>query len=163
MTGTPLPSALEVRELLEGLLGREVEVVTGGPMVDPGSEDGALVAEFVSDQMQLSALVVMDVPLAARAGASIALMPSHASENAVGAGELTDVLLENAGEILNVMASLFNAEGAPHLRLSSVHPPKSALPNDVASWVLAYVPRLDLECDGSGYGPGTLSVLVINS
>ena len=161
MSATPLPSALDVRELLEGLLGREVEVATGGPMVDPGSTDGALVAEYVSDQMQLAAIVVMDVPLAARSGASIALMPSLASENAVGAGELTDVLLENAGEILNVMASLFNAEGAPHLRLSAVHPPKAALPNDVAGWVLAYVPRLDLECDVSGYGPGNLSVLVV--
>jgi len=161
VSATPLPSALDVRELLEGLLGREVAVATGGPMVDPGSTDGALVAEFVSDQMQLAAIVVMDVPLAARSGASIALMPSLASENAVGAGELTDVLLENAGEILNVMASLFNAEGAPHLRLSAVHPPKAALPNDVAGWVLAYVPRLDLECDVSGYGPGNLSVLVI--
>jgi len=161
VSATPLPSALDVRELLEGLLGREVEVATGGPMVDPGSTDGALVAEYVSDQMQLAAIVVMDVPLAARSGASIALMPSLASENAVGAGELTDVLLENAGEILNVMASLFNAEGAPHLRLSAVHPPKAALPNDVAGWVLAYVPRLDLECDVSGYGPGNLSVLVV--
>lgn len=161
MSGTPLPSALEVRELLEGLLGREVEVGTGGPMVDPGAEDGALVAEFVSDQMQLSALVVVDVPLAARAGAAIALMPSHLSENAVGAGELTDVLLENAGEILNVMASMFNTEGAPHLRLNAVHPPKSALPNDVAGWVMAYVPRLDLECEVSGYGPGNVSVLVL--
>lgn len=161
MSATPLPSALEVRELLEGLLGREVEVATGGPMVDPKGETGALVAEFISDQMQLCALVVMDVPLAARAGASIALMPSQVSENAVGDGELTDVLLENAGEILNVMASLFNAEGAPHLRLSAVHPPKAALPNDVAAWVMAYVPRLDLECDVSGYGPGNLSVLVV--
>lgn len=161
MSATPLPSALDVRELLEGLLGREVEVTTGGPMVDPGGEGGALVAEFVSDQMQLSAIVVMDVPLAARAGASIALMPSHASENAVGAGELTDVLLENAGEILNVMASLFNAEGAPHLRLNAVHPPQAALPNDVAGWVMAYVPRLDLECEVSGYGPGNVSVLVL--
>ncbi|MEP7765817.1 hypothetical protein [Sanguibacter sp. 25GB23B1] len=161
MSATPLPSALEVREVLEGLLGREVETLTGGAMVDPGAPGGALVAEYISDQMQLAALIVMDMPMAARAGAAIALMPSAASESDVDAGEISDVLLENAGEILNVLASLFNAEGAPHLRLNTVHAPGAPIPADVAPWVLAYVARLDLECDVAGYGPGGLSVLVI--
>jgi len=31
----------------------------------------------------------------------------------------------------------------------------------VAQWVLAYVRRLDLEVEVSGYGKGTASVLVI--
>ncbi|SDC86022.1 hypothetical protein SAMN05216410_2410 [Sanguibacter gelidistatuariae] len=161
MTKTPLPSAKQTRELLEGLFGREMAVLTGGPMVDPAGPGGAVVAEYISDQMQLAALVVMDVPMAARAGAAIALMPSSASEAAVDDGELTDVLLENAGEILNVVASLFNAEGAPHVRLNAVHAPNEALPGDVAPWVMSYVARLDLECDIAGYGPGALSVLVL--
>lgn len=161
MSATPLPSALEVREVLEGLLGREVDVLTGGPMVDPGAPGGALVAEYITDQMQLAALIVMDMPLAARSGAAIALMPSSASESDVDAQEISDVLLENAGEILNVLASVFNPEGAPHLRLNAVHAPGASIPVDVAPWVLAYVARLDLECDVSGYGTGGLSVLVI--
>ena len=161
MSATPLPSAKETREVLAGLLGREVSVLTGGPMVDPAGPGGAVVAEYISDQMKLAAIIVMDVAMAARAGAAIALMPSGTSEAAVADGELTDVLLENAGEILNVLASLFNAEGAPHLRLNAVHAPNDALPGDVAPWVMAYVPRLDIECDVTGYGPGNLSVLVI--
>ena len=161
MSATPLPSARDTREVIEGLLGREMTVLTGGPMVDPAGPGGAVVAEYISDQMRLAALVVMDVPMAARAGAAIALMPSHASEASVADGELTDVLLENAAEILNVLASLFNVEGAPHLRLNTVHAPGTALPVDVAPWVMAYVARLDLECDITGYGTGGLSVLVL--
>lgn len=161
MSATPLPSALETREVVEGLLGREVVVLTGGPMADPAGPGGAVVAEYTSDQLRLAALVVMDLPMAARSGAAIALMPSSASEAAVGDGELTDVLLENAGEILNVLASLFNADGAPHLRLNAVHAPGATLPVDVAPWVMAYVARLDLECDISGYGTGVLSILVL--
>lgn len=161
MSGTPLPAALEVREVVSGLIGRDVEVRTGGPMVDPAKPGGAVVAEYVTDTLQLSALVVMDLALAARAGAAIALVPSAAAEADVEAEEISDALLENAGEILNVLASLFNAEGAPHLRLNAVHAPGAALPTDVAPWVLAYVPRLDLECDVAGYGPGALSVLVL--
>ena len=36
LTETPLPNAKDVRDLLEGLLGRDVDVTTGGAMVDPG-------------------------------------------------------------------------------------------------------------------------------
>lgn len=161
MIQTALPSAKQTRELLEGLFGREMTVFTGAPMVDPTGPGGAVVAEYISDQLRLAALVVMDVPMAARAGAAIALMPSTVSEEAVDDGELTDVLLENAGEIFNVMASLFNAEGAPHVRLNAVHAPNAALPSDVAPWVMAYVARLNLACDISGYGPGALSVIVL--
>ena len=37
LTETPLPNAKDVRDLLEGLLGRDVDVTTGGAMVDPGA------------------------------------------------------------------------------------------------------------------------------
>ena len=72
MSATPLPNALQAREVIEGLLGREMSVLTGGPMVDPAGPGGAVVAEYISDQMRLAALVVMDLPMAARAGAAIA-------------------------------------------------------------------------------------------
>lgn len=158
---TPLPAALEVRELLEGLVGREFEALTGAEMVDPGAPSGAVVAEYVSDQMKLAALVVADLPFAAGAGSAIALLPPGGVSESIEFGELSIPQLENFSEILNVMASLFNAEGAPHLKLSGVHGPGEALPNDVAPWVLAYVPRLDLELTIKGYGEGKLSILVI--
>ena len=59
------------------------------------------------------------------------------------------------------MASLFNAEGAPHVKLDALYEPRSPLPADVAQWVLAYVRRTDLEMDVAGYGPGSFSLLVI--
>lgn len=160
---TPLPPALEVRELLEGLVGRDFNALTGAAMVDPDAPGGAVVAEYVSDQMKLAALVVADLPLAAAAGSAIALLPPAGVAESVEFGELSIPQFENFSEILNVMASLFNVEGAPHLKLSSVHAPGSPLPNDVAPWVKAYVPRLDLEIEVAGYGEGTLSVLVLGS
>ncbi|WHP18999.1 hypothetical protein [Cellulomonas sp. ES6] len=65
------------------------------------------------------------------------------------------------GEILNVTAALFNVGDAPHLKLDAVYAPRDPLPADVAQWVLAYVRRLDLEVEVSGYGRGCASVLVI--
>lgn len=158
---TPLPSAKEVREHWEGLIGRDVDVATGGPMVDPVLNGGALVGVFVDKMLKLSALVLFDLPLAAHLGAAIALVPAATSRLAAEEEQLPPALAENAGEILNVTAALFNVGDAPHLKLDQWYAPREPLPADVAQWVLAYVRRLDLEVEVSGYGKGTASVLVI--
>lgn len=158
---TPLPSALEVRELWEGLIGRDVQVTTGGPMVDPVLNGGALVGIYVDKLTKLSALVLFDLPLAAHLGASIALVPAATAQTAATEESLPPALAENAGEILNVTAALFNVGDAPHLKLEKWYAPREPLPADVAQWVLAYVRRLDLEVSVAGYGSGVASVLVI--
>ncbi|WP_448059150.1 hypothetical protein [Cellulomonas hominis] len=158
---TPLPVALEVRELLESLLGRDVQVTTGGSMVDPAGEGGALLGVYVDKLLRLTAIAVFDLPLAARAGAAIALMPPGSAEAAIEDGMLSPALTENTGEILNITASLFNVGDAPHVKLDAVYAPGDPVPADVAQWVLAYVRRLDLDVTVQGYGPGRLSVLVL--
>lgn len=161
IASTPLPKAQAVREMLESLVGREVEIRTGGPMVDPAGPGGAIVAEFVSDAMALHALVALDVPAAAHLSAALALLPAGVSAESAHSGELTDLLFEATHEVCHIISALFNADGAPHLRLGTVHPPQSPLPKDVSSWVMAYVARLDLEIAVAGYGEGTVSILVL--
>lgn len=158
---TPLPAAVEVRELLEGLLGRDVAAVVGTGAVEPHVHPGAVVGAYVDDVLKLRALIVLDLALAAQVGAAIALLPPQGARTAVEQGLLTPALYDNAAEILNVAASLFNADGAPHVRLYEAYAPREMLPPDVAKWVLAYVSRLDMELDVTGYGTGNISVLVI--
>jgi hypothetical protein len=158
---TPLPTAKDVRELVEGLVGRDVEVATGGAMLDPASGDGALVGAYVDDRMALTAIVLLDLPLAAHVGASLGLVPARSAADAVAEGVLPPALSENAGEVLNVMASLFNTEGAPHVRLDALYEPGHPLPADVATWVPAYVRRTDLDMEVAGYGAGRFSLLVL--
>lgn len=161
MRPTPLPAALEVRELLEGLLGRDVEAVVGTGTVDPHQDPGAVVGVYVDDMLKLKAMIVMEMPLAAYAGAAIALIPARTAQDAVDNGLITPMLFDNIAEILNVASSLFNADGAPHLRLYETYAPRETLPADIDKWVLAYVARLDMELDVSGYGPGRVSLMVI--
>ncbi len=162
MTGpeTPLPSAKDVRELLEGLLGRDVDVLTGAPMVDPAAGGGALVGVYVDRLLGLRALCLFDVPLAAHAGAAIGLVPAPVARESAESEVLDPVLEENARELLNVAASLLNGEDLPHVRLDAVYAPREPLPADVAQWVKAYVRRTDLEVTVAGYGTGGLSLLV---
>jgi hypothetical protein len=158
---TPLPSAKEVRELIEGLIGRDVQVTTGGAMLDPNSGDGTLVGVYVDNRLALSAIVLLDLPLAAYIGAALGLVPVRVAADAVYESTLPAGLSENAGEVLNVMASLFNAEGAPHVRLDTIYEPRFPLPADVATWVPAYVRRTDLDMEVAGYGAGRFSLLVL--
>jgi len=156
---TPLPNAKQVRELVEGLVGREIDVETGGTMIDPAN--GALVGVYVDRNLRLVAMCLLDVPLAAHLGAALGLVPAHVSAQAAELGELTTSLAENAGEILNVTASLLNDENAPHARLDRLYQPGEPLPNDLAPWVLAYVRRTDLTMHVPGYGSGSFSLLVV--
>ncbi|MBO1751297.1 hypothetical protein J4G33_05720 [Actinotalea sp. BY-33] len=158
---TPLPAALEVRELLEGLLGRDVEGTVGTPVVDPHKDPGAVVGVYVDDLLKLRAIVVMEMPLAAYTGAAIALIPARTAQDSVEAGLISPMLFDNTTEILNVGASLFNHDGCPHLRLYETYAPRETLPADIDKWVLAYVQRLDMELDVTGYGKGNISVLVV--
>lgn len=158
---TPLPAALEVRELLEGLLGREVDAQVGTGAIDPRQHPGAMVGAYVDDMLKLRALIVADVALCAYVGAAIALVPPKAAAQAVEDEMLTPNLYDNTSEVLNVAASLFNVDGAPHVRLYEAYAPREALPADIAKWVLAFVARLDMEVSVAGYGEGRLSVLVI--
>jgi hypothetical protein len=157
---THLPAAKDVRDLLADLLGRGVEVTTGGPMVDPAVDFGAMVGVYVDRSVRLAALVLLDIDLASRTGAAIALLPTRAAEAAINNGLLPDNIRDNTAEILNIMASLFNVEGAPHVRLDAVYAPGDPIPADVAQWILTFVRRCDLGVDVSGYGPGQYSLLV---
>lgn len=158
---TPLPAALEVRELLEGLLGRDVDGKVGAPPVNPGEPPGAVTGIYVDDQLKLRALMLVDVPLACYVGAAIALIPARTAAASAEQDMIAPDLFDNTCEVLNVAASLFNVDGAAHLRLYQTYAPREHLPADVQRWVLAYVQRLDVELEVAGYGTGRASVLVI--
>lgn len=97
----------------------------------------------------------------AYAGSSIALMGVRVPEDVLKAELLSPVLYDNVAEILNVAASLFNAEGSPHVRLYEAYAPREVLPGDVDKWVLSHVQRVDLELAIGGYGAGRMSVLLV--
>lgn len=154
-----LPAALEVRELVEGLVGRDVTVGPSTPLA-PGPYSPASVAVYVDDQLRVRAVIVCDLALSAWTGAAIGLVPPRQAEEARVAGALTPTLVENLHEVLNVAASLFNVEGAAHLRLHVLHPAGPSLPGDAMARALALGRRLDLEVTVAGYGSGKLAVVL---
>jgi hypothetical protein len=160
LTPVPVPAPLDVRRLLEGLLGRVVEVTPAPPWAPLQPGQGTL-ALFVDDDSRIRAVAVCDVALSAHAGASIGLLPADQSRRAVAESALPEMVRENLHEVLDILSALFNVEGAPHLRLYAVH----HAGEDVAPELLVLGGvlgrRLDLTVRISGYGAGHLGLVVV--
>ncbi|MDT0200807.1 hypothetical protein [Nocardioides sp. AE5] len=155
-----LPAPLQIRELFGDLLGREVTLSPSAPLA-PGPAMPATIASYVDDVLQLRALVVCDLPLSAYAGAAIGLVPQGQAEDAITDGALTDPLAENLYEVLNIAASLFNVDGAAHVKLHAMAPAGGPMDPQLMARALTLGRREDLAVSINGYGDGRLSIVLV--
>lgn len=155
MTTRTLPSSFAVRNMLSDLVGREVEVSPGERVTGSAS-----VAVFVTDQMKMAGLALIDLPLSAYVGGALALLPPGGVADMVEESDLSDLVVENVFEVANVMAGIFNTPGASHVKLFQLFEPGEPLPPDVREAAAAYGARLDLVVSVAGYGKGSLSLVV---
>ena len=156
-----LPIPKTVKDLFEDLLGRSVTVSPADPIraVDLPK---TLVSLFVDHNMQLTALVGMDLPLTANVGAAIGLIPPGGAEACIEDGEISKLIGENIREVLNVLGSLLNQEGMAHLKLHQMFLPGESPPLDAIAHIKAIGRRVDLRVDVAGYGGGKLSINFTN-
>ena len=152
-----IPVALTVRNLFEDLLGRDVNVSPGDPMSAADLPTGVF-AVYTDTSQQLYAVLGMQLALAANAGAALGLLPAGAAEDSIEEKQLFPNLAENVFELCNVLTSLLNREGAPHVKLYQVVYPGMPLPNDARAHLLALGRRLDLMIEVTRYGKGKFSL-----
>jgi hypothetical protein len=154
-----LPAAKDVKDILSGLLGKNVGVLPGPP-VTPTPDEPVAVAVFVSPSMSINALCVMDLGAAAYTAGALALLPPGGCQDAVEEDrELSPLLVEALHEVVNVLSSVFNTPGAPHSKLDALYAPGQDLPGDVVGLLPSWN-RLDVAVDVQGYGKGALSLVV---
>ena len=152
-----IPASLSIRNLFEDLLGRDVNVSPGDPMTAADLPTGVF-AVYTDTSQQLYAVLGMQLALAANAGAALGLLPAGAAEDSIEEKTLFPNLAENVFELCNVLTSLLNREGAPHVKLYHVIYPGMDLPNDARAHLLALGKRLDLTVEVARYGKGKLSL-----
>ena len=152
-----LPGSLAVRNLFEDLLGREVTVGPGDPLT-AGEVDTATVAIFTDTSQQIYGVLGMQLSLAANAGAALGLLPAGAAEDSIDEKKLFPNLAENVFELCNVLTSLLNREGGPHIKLYQVIYPGDPLPADARAHLLALGRRIDLMVEVNRYGKGKFSL-----
>ena len=152
-----IPTALVVRNLFEDLLGRDVTVTPGEPLA-VSDLPTAVVAIFADRAQRVVAVLCLDLKLSANAGAALGLLPPGAAEDSIAEKKLPDSLAENVGELCNVLTSLINHEGQPHVKLHQVIYPGGVVPADASTHLFALGHRLDLTIEIARYGKGRLSL-----
>lgn len=155
-----LPTIKEIRDLLTDLLDRDIQVSPTPPLA-PTPNNPCTVAVYVDDTLQVTSVIAFDLALSAYAGAAIGLVPVAGAEAAIEERILNDTLRENVYEVLNIAASLFNHDGATHVRLYDAHHIGNVLPGDVMVKALTLGRREDLAIEVGGYGSGRLSVVLV--
>jgi hypothetical protein len=151
-----LPTPKDVRDLLEGLLGKDVTVAPGDPV---SLNDKPALAVYVDPAMATTAIVLVDIRLAAWCAGALALLPKGGLEDAVDEGELSQMHLEVVYEVVNVAAALFNGGGVTHSKLHKLYAPGEPVPGDLAGLASAFN-RIDLKVEVAGYGSGALSIVL---
>jgi len=154
---TPLPSRHAVRTLIEGLVGRDVEVRDGDVIA---SKPSNVVAAYVTDKLQVAVVIVADIECAARLGGALGMLPRGGVDDAIKELDLSGLLRDNAYEVLNVLSAVFNVGEAPHVRLYEMYGPMGGVPSDVLALSQLFGSRMDLELSIAGYGEGHLSIVV---
>ena len=159
MSTVLLPAAKDVRDMLSGLVGKEVSVSPGAP-VTPEPNRPVTVAIYTAPDMSVNALCLMDLGASAYTAAALALLPPGGAQDAVEEDKaLSPLLLEALHEVVNVLSALFNTPGAPHSKLNKLVADSEDIPGDVAG-MLAGFNRLDLTLEVPGYGKGGLSLVL---
>ena len=159
MTTVLLPAAKDVREMLEGLVGRTVVVSPGAP-VTPAPDRPVSVAVYVAPDMSVNALCLMDLAASAYTAGGLALLPPGGCQDAVEEdGELSGMMVEALHEVVNIVSALFNTPGAPHSKLHRLYAPGEDLAPDLGGMLAAFN-RVDLAIEVQGYGKGGLSLVI---
>jgi hypothetical protein len=159
---TALPTRQSVRETFEMLMGRPVKAGDGDRVTFDLRTGPISVGTILDDQHRLAAVVCADLPLTVYAGACLGLLPAGGAQDMVEDKELTATVRENFYEVLNVLSSTFNIEGAAHVRLGEVHIDSAALPPLAVLTVKSLSRREDLSIDIGGYGTGNLSIVLVD-
>jgi hypothetical protein len=159
-TGTvEAPAAKDVKDMLSGLVGKQVSVAPGAP-VTPTADKPVSVAVYVDPNMAVNALCILDLAASAYTGGALALLPPGGCQDAVEEdGELSGMQVEALHEVVNVLSALFNTPGAPHSKLHRLYAAGEDIPGDIAGMLAAFN-REDIAIEVPGYGKGAISFVV---
>ena len=140
---------------LGDIMGRTVES-TGIDPIEFDGDDVWFTGVFIEDDETVSGAYITDLPMAAFAGASLAMIPKPVAEDAISSGELPESLRENVAEVANIASALLNSPVFPHLRMRDF---VDGIPDEVRDLIVKANGRRDLQLSVDDYGDGRVALL----
>ena len=151
-----VPEAKELVQVLTDLVGKTVVLrsVVGTPKPAVGPQFQAL---YRDDEGAPRVLCTADLPFVAGLAAALAMMPPAAAKDVAKSGQLSELLLDCAREVLNVTAKLLNQPGGVHVVLRDVAVAPKQLPADIRAALLKAPSKKEYTLDLLQYASGKLS------
>lgn len=154
----PTPRDVEVRQMLAMLFGNDL-TISEIEAIPTDGDSGNVAAVFISDDDNPVTACVCDMKFAAFAGAALTRIPVGGAEDAAESGELTENMIGNLSEVMNICSRLFMSGNSPHLRLDKLYAKLADVPDNALAMLDSIAGRLDLKVSIPGYGEGHLSFL----
>lgn len=153
----PVPKETQIRQIFGMLFGNDLVLDAGKP--DTSDDTKGIYAIFINDEGKHVTACVCDHHFAAFAGSALTKIPIGGAEDAANSGELSEMMLGNLHEIMNICSRLFMDNTSPHLRLETVYPTPDAVPDEARAILEGCQERVDFTVSIPGYGKGGLSFL----
>lgn len=153
----PLPTESNYARILGGILGKPAEVKKSSAPYQPKPDGAFSLAVYIDDNGKQTAICLCDVPLTCSMGAMLTMIPPGVAQDAIKTGDIPEMIFDNAKEIFNITASLFNVKGSPHLRLGPVYKVPPVLPTDILALLNKTGERVDFQISVPNYGAGMMS------
>jgi hypothetical protein len=157
-----LPIPEDIRDFMRDLLG--VAVSVDKRRIDPSCIGTAalpadrcwVTGRYIDDDGALVGACVADLPLAASAGAALAMMPTSVVAECVKSGCLEGALRDNFHEVVSVVSAMLNGTGDAHVRLADV---VDDVPPDVVELFMRATAHKQFEVTIVGQLGGTLALV----
>lgn len=155
-TAFSLPDEPALTQMMAMLYGDSMTVKPGNPVDASGNNP---VAVYVDDNGAPVAACVCDPAFGAYAGAALTMIPPGGASDAAKSGELSGAMMDNLGELMNILSRLFMLGKTPHLKLDTVYPNAGQLPDNVKTMLDAVTGRVGFDVNFDRYGSGVVALL----
>jgi hypothetical protein len=154
-----IPSAVEIEELFTTLLDLDVEAKTI-TKVGFGSKDFCVLGLYRKMENHMGGLVIGDRYFSNFIGAALTRMPAESARQDGRKSVVSDTILENVGEVYNVLTSTLNSRGEPHMTLHQTRKERAPFEGPLGKVIEAAPNRIDLQITVPGYGKGTFTLIL---
>lgn len=159
MQNVDVPTLKDVKDLSQGLLGRDVDVAEGDP-VECSGDNIVLLGTYIEPDNRLGGVALLDLSAFIYIGAALGLLPPGGAEDMVDEKDPSKMVAENAAEFLNILAHPFGESTNVHQRLDAVYYPGDSIPAQIANSATQSL-RRDVKLSVKGYGDGNLSMVAL--
>jgi hypothetical protein len=157
MSHPGLPTVLATSQLLAGLINKPVQAHFGEGKALEKQAGGCFIGVYDDGKGNTEAAWFSDMPLSASLGAALTLLPKNMAQAAVTEKKLSQEMLDNLREVVNVSASVFTEK---RVRLVKLYGPLEKVPPEVTAFAQGKVKRQEMTIDVGSYFLGNLVLLV---